>query len=61
MSRAENILMTVTIVHFGMFAWFVWLWLANSKIQRYQRSIEASRHEAIVHQLNEIFARLDRS
>jgi hypothetical protein len=47
--------MVVSIVHFGLFAWFVWLWLINSKIQRHQRSIEASRHKAIVLRLDAIF------
>ena len=55
MSRTENILMVVSIVHFGLFAWFVWLWLINSKIQRHQRSIEDARHEAIVLRLDAIF------
>jgi hypothetical protein len=51
----SNLLLLLSIGHFGMFAWFVWLWGENSKIQRHQRAIEDARHEAIVLRLDAIF------
>ena len=50
----SNLLLLLSIGHFGMFAWFLWLWLINSQIQRHQRSIEASRHEAIERRLADL-------